>query len=48
MSGLHIKSCVKEKVTQCAEGILNKIAKAINQTFAGLKCMSQGLRIYFV
>ena len=33
--------------TQCAKWILNKIAKAINETFAGLKLMLQGFRIYF-
>ena len=47
-------TCAKEKKdtsmestdrAQCAEGILNTIAKAINQTFAGLKCMSQGFKI---
>ena len=32
---------------QYAERILNKIAKAINETFAGLKLMLQGFRIYF-
>ena len=26
--------------SQCTEKILDKIAKAINKTFAGLKCMS--------
>ena len=31
-----------------AERILNEIAKAINDTFAGLKVMLQGFRIYFV
>jgi len=34
--------------TQCVEGILNEIAKAINRTFAGLKSMPQGFRIYLV
>ena len=34
--------------TQCDDGILNKISKAINQTFAGLKCMSQVFRICFL
>ena len=34
--------------TQYAERILNKTAKAINETFAGLKLMLQGFRIYFV
>ena len=33
---------------QCVERILNKTAKAINETFAGLKLMLQGFRIYFV
>ena len=32
---------------QYAEWILNKIAKAINETLAGLKCMLQEFRIYF-
>ena len=32
----------------CAEGILNKIVKAINEIFAGLKCMPNGFRTYFV
>ena len=31
-----------------SERILNKIAKAINKTFAGLKLMVQGSRMYFV
>ena len=35
-------------VSQCVERILNKAAKAINKTFAGLKLMLQGFRIYFV
>ena len=34
--------------TQCTEWILNEIAKATNETFTGLKCMFQGLKIYFV
>ena len=33
---------------QCTERILNKIAKAINETFAGLKCALQGFKICFV
>ena len=33
-------------VAQCAERILDKIAKAINKTFAAVKCMPQGFRIY--
>ena len=36
-----------EYITQYAERILNKTAKAINETFAGLKLMLQGFRIYF-
>ena len=28
--------------TQCAEGFLNKIAKAINETFPGLKLVCSG------
>ena len=36
----------KDFATQYAERILNKTAKAINETFAGL--MLQGFRIYFV
>ena len=34
--------------TQYVERILNKTAKAINETFTGLKLMLQGLRICFV
>ena len=34
--------------TQYAERILNKTAKAINETCAGLKLMLQGFRIYFL
>ena len=34
--------------SQCIEGIVNKTAKAINETFTGLKFMLQGFRIYFV
>ena len=34
--------------SQCAEMILNKVAKTINQSFTGLKCMLQGFRICFV
>ena len=37
----------RELTPQYAERILNKIAKAINETFAGLKLMLQGFRIYF-
>ena len=33
---------------QCAEGILNKIAKPLNETFTGLNCMLKGLRIVFL
>ena len=33
--------------TQCVERILNKTAKAINETFTGLKLMLQGLVIVF-
>ena len=34
---------------QCAERILSKIAKPLNDTFTGLKCiMRQGFRICFV
>ena len=36
------------RITQCAERILNRISKAVNKTFAGLKCMPKELRIYFV
>ena len=36
------------KGSQCAERILNKTAKCNNETFAGLKLMLQGFRIYFV
>ena len=41
-------SPIYDYVPQYAERILNKIAKAINETFAGLKLMLQGFRIYFV
>ena len=37
-----------EGKTQCAEWISNKIAKPLNETFKGLKCMLQGFGIYFV
>ena len=37
-----------DTTTQCAEWILNKIAKPLNETFTGLKCMLQGFRICFV
>ena len=33
--------------TQYTERIFNRIAKAINETFTGRKCMPQGFRIYF-
>ena len=36
------------EVARYAEWIFNRIAKATNETFTGLKCMFQGLRIYFV
>ena len=36
------------QISQYAERILNKTAKAINETFAGLKLMLQGFRIHFV
>ena len=42
-----IKNFTKNSA-QCAEKILNEIAKAINETFTELKCMLLGLRIYFV
>ena len=35
-------------MSQYAERILNKIEKPFNKTFAGLKCMLQGFRIYFI
>ena len=34
--------------TQCVERISNKIAKPLNETCTGLKCMLQGFRICFV
>ena len=37
-----------EVEAQCTERILNKTAKAINETFAGLKPMLQAFGIYFV
>ena len=39
---------VHPTISQYAEWTLNKIAKATNETFTGLKCMLQGLKIYFV
>ena len=35
-------------LSQCAEGILNKIAKPWNKNFAGLICMPQGFTICFI
>ena len=35
-------------ITQCAERILNKISKPLNETFTGLMCILQGFRICFV
>jgi len=37
------KTVVLDSGTQCAEGILNKVTKAIGETFAELKSMLQGL-----
>ena len=37
-----------ECIPQCAERILDKIAKAIHETFAALKCTPQGFRICLV
>ena len=34
--------------SQCTERILNKITKAINETFVGLKCALQGSKICIV
>ena len=39
---------VHHSTSQCAEGILNKIAKPLNETFTGLMCMLQGFRMIFV
>ena len=39
---------MRNSMAQYAERILNKTAKAINETFARLKLMLQGFRIYFV
>ena len=36
------------EITQCAERILNEIGKPLNETFTGLMCILQGLRICFV
>ena len=36
------------KDAQCAERILSKIAKTLNETFVGSKHMLQGLRIYSI
>ena len=41
-------ACFRPYNPQYAERILNKTAKAINKTFAGLKLMLQGFIIYFV
>ena len=38
----------KRSFSQCAEWILNKISKPLNETFIGFKCMIQGFRICFV
>ena len=35
------------KNAQCVERILNKIAKPVNKTYAGLKSTLQRFRIYF-
>ena len=41
--------CLKLPVlAQCAERMLNEIAKPLNETFTGLMCMLQGFRICFV
>jgi len=37
-----------EVLSQCVEKIFNKTAKAIHETFAGLKIMPQGFRKYFI
>ena len=42
-----IKIIKRAYKSQCVERIFNKTAKAINETFAGLKLMLQGFRIYF-
>ena len=42
ISNISSKSGDVNTVPQCAGWILNKIAKYINKTFAGLKCMLQG------
>ena len=36
-----------DDATQCVERILNKIAKPVNKTYAGLKSTLQRFRIYF-
>ena len=45
---IHVEGSTFTNVTQCVERILNKTAKAINETFTGLKLMLQGFRIHFV
>ena len=46
---VFIKAFIRTRmIAKCIERILNKTAKAINETFAGLKLMLQGLRKYFV
>ena len=42
------KRCRIRKHSQYAEGILNKIAKPLNETFTGLMCMVWGFRICFI
>ena len=36
-----------QHITQCAEIILNRIAKPLNETFTGLMYILQEFRIYF-
>ena len=36
------------RLRQCIEGIIDKIAKAINENFGGLKCIPEEFRTYYV
>ena len=39
-SNYRVRKCTPLRITQCAEGILNKIEKAMNKISAGLKYMA--------
>ena len=44
---LSIQSEMKKFIALHSTLSINKIGKATNETFTGLKCMFQGFRIYF-